>query len=356
MVEILALLAVLLSGAGLFSYLTLKKTRRNRKLQESGAKSQRDQKYCFIINPSKKNAQQHEKTIATVCEEEGIKNFYFKYTTIEHPGNQQAVDAVSEGADVVVACGGDGTIRSVCCGIVKSGLDTSLVDVGVIPLGTGNVLAHNIHLPLGDTAAATKVAVYAKSRAFDIGMCNRKEDNGFEHAFTVIAGVGFDANMVVNTNQTAKKIVGPLAYYAAGVREGFRKKPTVEMEVVAADSKVTRATTKLRTVMVGNCGRIPGFNLIPGAQYNDGILDVAAVDTTAGLLGWMQLGADVTLQNFGLKTKSKYKIGRIDHIQAKSVHLKIDSEQSVQLDGDIIGQTTDVEFRIIKNAVNLRFL
>ncbi|GHT82157.1 hypothetical protein FACS1894125_4300 [Actinomycetota bacterium] len=284
-----------------------------------------------------------------------MTDYTFKYTTIANPGNLQAQEAINEGYNVIVPCGGDGTIRSVCCQIAKHNANNPDIEVGIVPLGTGNVLAHNLEIPILDTDLAVRMVLHAKSKKFDVGLCERKEDAGFEHAFLVIAGAGFDANLVKRTNPKAKKIVGPFAYYYAGIKEAFRKKPTAELEVTTADDETLTTTSKLRTVMVGNCGRIPGFKLIPDAKYDDGILDVAAVDTTAGLLGWMQLGTEIFMQNLGIENNSKYKIGRIDQIPAKKVTIKFNHAQQVQLDGDLIGHTKCVTFRVIKHAINLRF-
>lgn len=365
------ILLIVLSIVVVFS-IFLKNYRRDSKVfaivngSHKNENSAKNSKVCFIINPSKNHVKEARQTITDVCNEEGVEEFYFKETTIEHPGNQQAIEALEEGADLIVACGGDGTVRSVACGLAKyEGSDEmcarrdDVLQMGIIPLGTGNVLAHNLELPLDDVSAATRVALFSPAHSFDVGLCSNEQSedggNGFEHAFMVIAGVGYDANMVQATNPKAKKVIGPLAYYVAGVKEAFKKKAVFNIEIVRPDGSIIKTSSKLRTVMVGNVGRIPGFNLIPDAEYNDGVLDVVAIDTSGGPLGWAQLGGEILMQNFGVSNDSKYKLGRIEQIQATQVKVTLSKSQESQLDGDLIGRSRYFTFRCIKGGVKIRF-
>jgi diacylglycerol kinase (ATP) len=121
----------------------------------------------------------------------------------------QVREAIAEGCDTVFACGGDGTIHDVLQGLV--GTKAAL---GIIPLGTANVLAHDLGLPLQPEAAA-EAALGARSRRIAVG---KIEYHGFEgkaasRYFTVTAGVGADARLFYKLGAESKKALGMASYY-----------------------------------------------------------------------------------------------------------------------------------------------
>src|SRR5260221_12235374 len=119
-------------------------------------------------------------------------------TTREDPGTGQARSAVSAGAGLVLACGGDGTVAACAEGVTGTG-----VPLAIIPMGTGNLLARNIGLPAGlDEALA--VALGGADRAIDAGRVNGA-------LFVVMAGLGLDARMLSGTSDPLKKRLGWLA-------------------------------------------------------------------------------------------------------------------------------------------------
>ena len=97
----------------------------------------------IIVNPSKhEDPQAFMDRINRKAKELGIDHVHWRETTREDPGTGQAVRALEEGASVVIAAGGDGTVRAVAAGMAGSG-----VRMGIIPVGTGNVLAGNLSIP-----------------------------------------------------------------------------------------------------------------------------------------------------------------------------------------------------------------
>jgi hypothetical protein len=110
---------------------------------------------------------------------------------------------------------------------------------------------------------------------------------------------------------------------------------------------------KFRSLLVGNCGEIPGFKLLPDAIYNDGLLDVAAIDTKGGIVGWSKLLSDVFFQRFNLRIEGLVtkNTAQIDHVQCKAIHVRTNEPAYVQLDGEILGKTTDLNCYVEHKAL-----
>ena len=181
-------------------------------------------------------------------------------TSADDPGAGACRDAVEAGATTVIACGGDGTVRA--CLEALSGTDTAL---GIVPLGTGNLLATN--LGLANELDAVPDAVRGPLRRIDLG-----EVNG--ELFAVMAGSGFDALMIRDANPSVKRRFGSIAYVVAAIRHLPAR--LVTTSVVVDGVQVWTGRTAM--VLVGNCGMVTGgLQVFPDAQPDDGRLDVAVL-------------------------------------------------------------------------------
>ncbi|MDN5697425.1 MAG: hypothetical protein L0G70_05545 [Rubrobacter sp.] len=129
----------------------------------------------------------------------------------EYPAHATEL-ATLAGDDLVVAAGGDGTINEVI-----NGLSTDAT-LGILPLGTANVLAREIGLPLNLDAASEKIATGAEFR-MDLGIAT--DDAGVERRFACMAGLGFDANVVKAVTPTMKRSLGTLAFALTAFRVYF---------------------------------------------------------------------------------------------------------------------------------------
>ncbi|MBM7478993.1 diacylglycerol/lipid kinase family protein [Oerskovia jenensis] len=349
---------------------------------------------AFVANPSKPAVANLERTVRRVCADADLPEPLWLETTIEDPGVGQTREALARGADIVVAVGGDGTVRAVAEGMVGTGKP-----MGLVPLGTGNLLARNLDLPITDPDEALRIVVAGADRVIDVGWARvlefaqpdgaahdparsgtpgagtagdespgnlpgtggadeagagtgtstandtsqdvlPEQDTRTAHIFLVIAGLGFDAAMVADADATLKARVGWVAYFVAGIRHlhGRRLRATIQLD----DSPPV--TAKLRTLLVGNCGKLPGgITLLPDAVLDDGILDVAAIDTRGGVVGWAQLFGDVVMQGFGVRNDLPAKIGRIDHARAKRVRVRVEGGEQAQVDGDLLGRAVELE-------------
>lgn len=182
------------------------------------------QKVAVVMNPIKAKSSEARLLIEEACASAGWEPPRFFETTAEHPGFSQAREAVEYGADVVLVGGGDGTVR-----VVAEVLADTDIAMGLIPLGTGNLLARNIHLDVNDLSGNVEAALFGHQRFIDTARMrveNSKTKESADHTFLVIAGIGMDAEVVGDTNDGLKKAVGWLAYTEAGVRHlpGRRKR------------------------------------------------------------------------------------------------------------------------------------
>ncbi|MFY9938209.1 MAG: diacylglycerol kinase family protein, partial [Silvibacterium sp.] len=176
-------------------------------------------------------------------------------TLSAHSAGEQAQDAVASGFDTIFVCGGDGTIFQVIQGV--AGSEAAL---GVIPFGTGNVLAQNLRLPREPLAAAL-AQMHANATSIPLGkiVCKTpghvKDKNWY---FTIAAGMGVHAALMnLAPTGTGKRVGGPLAYYAGGVRL------LVQHPIEPFDFEVTTTGGEVRRFRANEAIalRVPAVNL-----------------------------------------------------------------------------------------------
>ncbi len=272
-----------------------------------------------ILNPVKiENTEAFRATLDARAEQLGWNPPTWLETTIEDPGHSMARHAVEHEVDLVVVCGGDGTVRTVCGEVAGSG-----IPVGVVPAGTGNLLARNLDLPLY-LNAAIEVALNGQDRAVDLV---RIEGDGIgerEH-FLVMAGMGFDAAIMGGVNEQIKAKVGWLAYFVSGIRNIMF--PAVRLEIEMDDEPVTRHWA--RTVVVGNVGFLQaGLPLLPDATVDDGRLDVVLLNP-ARFLHWLRVVVRVL-------SRGKKLDDTVNRMTGRSVTIRAHGETPRQIDGDAI--------------------
>ncbi|WP_116112136.1 diacylglycerol/lipid kinase family protein [Austwickia chelonae] len=299
---------------------------------------------AVVINPSKfTETSKLRATISRVCQEEGWALPIFYETSKEETGATQTREAVDQGVDLVCALGGDGTVRAVAAGLIGS--DTPL---GVLPGGTGNLLARNLDLPLDNLSAALRVALTGGNRAIDVGVVNIDipEDAQTEpedHYFLVMAGVGFDADVVAQAPEDLKAHVGWAAYLVSGAKnlDGHRFAATLVFDEEESSHR------RVRSVIIGNCGRLQGgVELLPDAEIDDGALD-AVVLSPQGIVGWAGVGVR-------LLTKQRKGHPMVEHRRCTSLSITLDHPQEVQLDGDPLGPGLVLTVAVRRHALLIR--
>jgi len=328
---------------------------------------------AFVANPTKPGVPERRDAAVQACAARYLPEPMWFETTAEDPGIGQAREAVPRGARLGVAVGGDGTVRAVAEGLV--GTD---VPMALIPQGTGNLLARNLDLPLGELDELLRIALTGEDRPIDVGWLTVVRDESDvadpvaeadpaaeapqetppdadrparDHIFLVIAGVGFDAAMVADADEELKAKVGWIAYFVAGVKHLHARRLRLQMSL----DESPWFNVRLRSLLIGNCGKLPGgVVLLPDAVVDDGWLDIAAIDTRVGLLGWTQLFGEVALQRFGVRTRMPSKVGKIDHARARELRVRLREPQQVQVDGDIIGSAYEIAARVEPRSLRVR--
>lgn len=349
-ITLLVIAALLIIAAATFAIRAYQRRKRALTL------NQRDDdqvRYAFIINPSKPQADRYRKRIERFCEEKDITDIKFIETKLDKSGRECAKEALEWGADVVVAVGGDGTVRTVASALSNTGHA-----MGIIPIGTGNLFARNMGIPVDDVDAALTVATSHGSRLVDVGRVELlDEDSDHGHAFLIIAGVGFDAAMIDNTDPELKKNISWMAYFFGAVKHLFAPKYRGDVTITApnGDSRTIKGLA-FRTFMAGNCGEIPVFSLMPEASYNDGVLDFEIIDTSGGIIGWANLFGDVVHQTVTGKAQQSplSTNSTIDQIPGISAEIVSEKPYPVEVDGDMLPQSRHLRFSVEREALCVR--
>ena len=299
------------------------------------------QRVAVVLNPVKVQAPAARALLAQACELAGWDPPLILETTRESPGYEQALQAVEQGADVVLAGGGDGTVRE-----VARALANTPAALGLLPLGTGNLLARNLGLPVADLPASIRTALHGDQRRLDMGTISLENAETGEHsssAFLVMGGIGLDAEVIAATRDDLKKRVGWLAYSEAGVRllPGRRTRMSISVD---GEPPVSR---KVRSVLFANLGRLPaGIDFIPEARMDDGALDVVVMSPRS-LAGWLWVAGKVV-------TRNPRKIPVMDYRRARTVEIRVAQPTQTQLDGDLTGAATSVRVEVDPLALLVR--
>ena len=311
---------------------------------------------AVIYNPIKVDAEKLKTAVGDAATAAGWGNTLWFETTEEDTGQGVTGSALRRGASVVLAAGGDGTVRAVAEALRETG-----IPMVVLPSGTGNLLARNLELPLTDLDAAVAAAFTGTDRPIDLGMADitRPDGSSEEHAFLVMAGLGLDAKMIKNTNSKLKKAVGWLAYIDGIARSLPELKP-VRLSY-SLDSGPTRSMS-VHTILIGNCGVLPGgLLLMPEAKPDDGLLDVAAL-RPRGPFGWAKVWRKVAWENGVLR---KSALGRkiidlskdvrdVAYFTTRDMTMTVEHPQEFQLDGDEFGEARTVHVWVDPGALTVR--
>ncbi|WP_211877369.1 diacylglycerol/lipid kinase family protein [Pseudarthrobacter albicanus] len=291
---------------------------------------------AVIINPMKSSGAALQGAIYRLCETQGWTEPLWLETTVEDPGAGQARQALDEGVDVVIAAGGDGTVR--CVAEVLAGTGTPL---GLVPLGTGNLLARNLGINVSDPVAACLDVLNGSEKSLDVVKATLDRED--ELVFLVMAGLGYDAAIMADTVDVLKDRMGWLAYVEAGIRK-LPGKPVRARISVDGGEPVRR---RIRSVMVGNCGRLMGgVEIFPEAKTDDGVLDLLIL-APRGRLGWLGVIAGI----FG---RSKGETESVEYFQGKSAEITLEHEQEFQVDGDHVGAGTHLTMTVEPAALKIR--
>lgn len=254
----------------------------------------------------------------------------FVLTDKADAGVTAALEAASWSADLVVAAGGDGTVRGCAEALAGTG-----VPLGIVPLGTGNLLARTLGVPSHPRAALdVALAPRAVTRRIDLATADGTP-------FTAMAGMGLDAAVVAGTR--LKHQFGWLAYAMSGATH-LNDPParfTIRMD---GGPPVVRIA---RSVVVGNSGLLPGgFAMLPDARPDDGLLDIGIL-APRGLLDWPRLAARVL-------AGSDVTDPRLERLRARRVEITAERPLPREVDGEVIAPARTLAVAVRPAALTVR--
>ncbi|MEI6623870.1 MAG: diacylglycerol kinase family protein, partial [Actinomycetes bacterium] len=212
-----------------------------------------------IVNPLKVgNLDEARAALSTELAKFGVHEFEWVPTTAEDTGEGQARAAVEAGAEMIFSWGGDGTVRAVASGMLDSG-----IPLGIIPGGTGNLVAKNLKLP-DNVHGAVAVAMGGGAKTIDVNEVDLGDD--VRRISLLICGMGLDA-AVIDSPERLKAIMGPGAYAVAAVKNALGDAKPI---TVTIDNELPRRLPA-RMALAGNFGKMQmGVNLFDHCDPTDG--------------------------------------------------------------------------------------
>jgi YegS/Rv2252/BmrU family lipid kinase len=245
-------------------------------------------------------------------------------------GIEAANSAALDGIDLVVAVGGDGTVRGCAEGLARTG-----VPLAVVPHGTANLLARTLRIP-GHPRAALAVALDSGGvdRVIDLAVAD-------ELPFTAMAGMGLVAAVVAGTR--LKHQFGWLAYAVSGA--AHLSLPPARFSIRLDDAAPVER--EARSVVVGNSGLLPGgFSLLPDALLDDGMLDVGVL-APRGPLGWSRLATRVL-------THSRRQDQMLERFLARKVEITTRAPLPREVDGELVTAGRSLTVTVQPGALTVR--
>lgn len=285
---------------------------------------------CLIVNPTAGQSRpgsalpRIRECLTSWCQELTVRE-----TGAHGDGERFARELRPGEYDLVVAAGGDGTINEVLNGL---GAHTPL---GILPLGTANVLARELKIPVNDLPAACEVFRSGTPRPMDLGWCNGRR-------FSLMAGIGFDAETVRDVPPNVKDLFGPAAYVLSGLKAltGLRSATRYRLRV---DGR-RRVARGMMLVAANASGYAGTLTLAPLASIDDGWLDLCLFRERSRLAFLGQMARVVLRQHL--------RDPHLLYYRARHVRVECEPPAAVQLDGDYFCPTP-VEIRILPGAVRI---
>jgi diacylglycerol kinase (ATP) len=272
---------------------------------------------CIIFNPTAKgnkarHFRHHLDEFAAECT--------LKLTASAGDARQLATRAVEEGFEIIVAAGGDGTLNEVLNGIVDAPKGFERARLGVLPLGTVNVFAREVRIPL-KLERAWETIRNGRETLIDLGVVDFQENGApARRYFAQLAGAGLDARAIELVDWRLKKKIGPLAYVVAGLRALLEAQAKITVT-----SGETGGTGEL--VLIGNGSLYGGeFRIFPPADMRDGLLE-ACVFSRVNWLTLFRCAPRLLLRGtLPRAATANYRSGSLTLTSASRVPFEVDGE------------------------------
>ncbi|KJL41622.1 YegS/Rv2252/BmrU family lipid kinase [Microbacterium sp. BE35] len=310
---------------------------------------------AIVWNPSKIERDTLEAELAQARGEAPIEDVRWWETTEEDPGQGAAEAALAAGAEVLIVAGGDGTVRAVAEHLASTSADA---EMAIIPLGTGNLFARNLDIPINDLAAALELALAGEARPIDVGWVEIEREGGPErHAFVVMVGFGLDAHMLAETDDDLKDKAGWLAYVES-LGRAWSASDVIPFTITTDDGAAQ--DREGHTVLVANCGTLQGgMRLVPDADPSDGELDYLVL-SAEGLAQWLGTLKTMVWDN-GLKrlihtSDEPTSTDSTEHGRARKVAIALPDAHAFEIDGEEAGDARAFTVTIQPSALRVRSL
>lgn len=299
---------------------------------------------ALVINPSKANADLAKALLGNALAQAGLPKPLVLETSAEDPGAGMTLAALDAGATTIIAAGGDGTVRVVAETLIRQG---SPAEIGILPLGTGNLLARNLGMDVENLELAVNVAVSGTVTPIDAMNIRAELRDGSEteHIGLVTTGMGLDAEVMTNIDDNLKSRLGPFAYavQAAPKMLGLDHRYKVRFSVDGSAWE----TRKVRTALLANAGFIQGgIEFAPGALLDDGVQNAVLI-MPRGLIGWTQVAIKTLFH-------PSRRVPTVEYLEGHEIVVRPFYPLEAEVDGDPIGPTITLTSTIIHHALNVR--
>lgn len=283
----------------------------------------------FVVNPvaGKGKSKDMAETIKKICRDNNIE-YEMVFTSKPKDATEIARNAAKNGIERIIAVGGDGTVNEVLNGIV--GTSCAL---GIVPSGSGNDFIRTIN----QSKDMEKIIIdncRGNIRAIDVGKCNGRY-------FVNIAGGGFDALVVEETERVKKYFSGSMAYLVA-VLTAFLKFKSVKVKIRVDDIEMEG---DMLLTAVAN-GRYYGGGMLPApkADIYDGLFDVYFIRNVSKAK-FLRLAP-------GFMKGTLEGVEEVCYLRGKKVEIEANCEFFVNIDGEVISRQK-INFEIIPLGINI---
>ena len=278
-------------------------------------------KITFIVNPIS-GTKSKDELPQLIDQRIDASKYICRIITTEYAGHAAEIanQCISEGVDICVAVGGDGTVNEVARSLVHS-----QVALGIIPCGSGNGLARHLCLPM-NMKGAIDIINQGQTAFFDYGVINEKP-------FFCTCGMGFDAFVSLKFAEAGKR--GLVTYVENVLKEGLKYEPdtyTIEDETGKNKYKAFLITCA-NAAQYGNNAYIA-----PGASMQDGVMDIIIMEP------FNVIEAPKIAMDLFAKTLSSNS--HIKTFQARSIHIHREHPGAVHFDGDPVNMDTEINISI----------
>ena len=272
-----------------------------------------------IMNPVSGQVDHSERrqAVEAFLEARGVR---FEVLETQEAGDARRWAMNAAQVDLVIASGGDGTIMEVMSGLIKNEHDIPLAQ---LPSGTANLLARALGVPIV-LEEALELALNGVTVPLDVGYLPEKD-----LYFSLVAGAGWDANLIQDASREVKNRLGFLAYVVTGIKNLFQLKRSRIRLSLDGETK----TFKAHTVLLINIGEILGteFQLGEGMDPHDGRLNLA-VASPSSLGGILKLVLRLIFKRF-----DSYR--DLQYFTAEHVRVEATPPLQIEIDGEPIGET-----------------